>query len=108
MISDQSVYACNMNALTPVERVRHGVNTAKLMKNLQGIQEEANGYSLRFAKETRNIQQIAEFISFERLCCPFFDFVVQVRAEAESVELQISGPEGVKDFIRSEFREVFA
>ncbi|SRR5258708_39586877 len=108
MISNQSVFACNMNALSPVERVRHGVNTVRLMKNLQGIQENMNGYSLHFAKETRNIRQIAEFISFERLCCPFFDFMVQIRAEDEYVEVQISGAEGIKDFIRSEFGEAFA
>jgi hypothetical protein len=106
MITGHTDFVCNMNALTPDEREGHGRNTASLMKTLQGVQEEANGYSFHFASETRTILQIAEFIALERLCCPFFDFTLQVRAGDQSVALQIAGAAGVKDFIRSEFGEV--
>src|SRR5581483_8608605 len=87
------VFACNMNALTLKERTQHVANTSQLMKTLHEVREEANGYSLHFANETRIIRKIAEFISLERLCCPFFDFTLQVKAEDTSVALQIAGAE---------------
>lgn len=99
-------FACDMSALSPVERVKHLANTARLIKTVQGVHEQGRGYSLQFANETATILWVAEFISLERLCCPFFDFVLQVEAGNEYVALQITGPEGSKDFIRSEFGEM--
>jgi hypothetical protein len=106
MISNQPGFVCNMSVLTPHERERHSQNTTNLMKTLQGVAEVANGYSFHFANETQTILQIAEFISLERLCCPFFDFTLQLRAEDKSITLQIAGTDGIKDFIRSEFGEI--
>jgi len=103
MSSDPSVFACDMNALTLAERVRHGVNTSRLLKSLQGVDENANGYALHFSNETQTIQQAAEFISLERLCCPFFDFSLHVGPGNEPIDLRLTGADGIKDFIRSEF-----
>jgi hypothetical protein len=106
MNTNQSVFACNMGALSPVERVRHLANTAQLIKTVRAVQEQDQGYSLRFANKSATILQVAKFVALERLCCPFFDFALEVRAGADSVALEITGPEGIKDFIRSEFGEV--
>lgn len=103
---NQAGFACNLSALSPVERVKHLTNTGRLMKTVQAVQEQGRGYSLQFANERGTIVQVAEFISLERLCCPFFDFALQVEAGNESVALQISGPEGIKDFIRLELGEM--
>jgi hypothetical protein len=103
MTSSSTAFACDMNALTPAERERHGRNTELLLQSLQRVDEEVNGYSLRFANETQTIVRIAEFISLEKLCCPFFDFTLQVKSEDQSVILELTGTEGIKDFIRAEF-----
>jgi hypothetical protein len=105
MNSTPPAFACNMDALTLTERMRHVANTAHLMKTLRAVREDANGYSFQFANETQVIRKIAEFVSLERLCCPFFDFTLQVKAEDASVSLQIAGAQGIKDFIRTEFSE---
>jgi hypothetical protein len=45
---------------------------------------------------------LAEWIGNERLCCPFFDFDLRVGDASAPMSLKISGPEGVKQFIRAE------
>ena len=47
----------------------------------------------------------AEFISLERLCCPFFGFELQVKREGGSVWLSLTGRDGVKPFIMAEIGE---
>ena len=45
---------------------------------------------------------LAEFITLERTCCPFFQFGLEVELGADSAWLQITGPEGVKPFLELE------
>jgi len=44
----------------------------------------------------------AEFISLEKLCCPFLAFRLDIDAEGGPVKLRLTGREGVKAFIREE------
>ena len=48
------------------------------------------------------IAKLSEFISLEKLCCPFLKFVIEVEAEGGPVWLRLTGREGVKAFIREE------
>ena len=48
------------------------------------------------------IVQVAEFISLEKLCCPFLNFEIEVEAENGPVWIKLTGREGVKEFIREE------
>jgi len=48
------------------------------------------------------ILQAAEFVSLEKLCCPFLNFEITVEAENGSVWLKLTGREGVKAFVREE------
>jgi hypothetical protein len=53
--------------------------------------------------EATTIQDLAEFITYERLCCPFFDLEIVVEREGGPAWLRLRGREGVKEFIRIEF-----
>ncbi len=44
----------------------------------------------------------AEFITRERLCCPFFRFELALEPGSEALALRLTGPEGVREFIRQE------
>lgn len=44
----------------------------------------------------------AEFISLERLCCPFFGFALDVAPEGGALWLSLTGRDGVKPFIAAE------
>jgi hypothetical protein len=97
------VFACNMKAMSPEERKRQsevlspGLRASKLTSK-----ELADGYEFQFPSDAKTYQMLAEWIGNERLCCPFFDFDLRVGDVSAPMSLKISGPEGVKQFIRAE------
>ncbi len=94
---------CNMAVLTPAQRESHIRTSTGLIDALQGVQGVENGYELLFPNETKFITQIAEFISNERLCCPFLDFTLKVASDREPVSFTLTGPVGTQEFLRAEF-----
>ena len=95
--------ACNMDMFTPAQREAHIRTTTELIHAVQHVQGVENGYELRFANETELITQIAEFISNERLCCPFLDFTLNVASDKEPLSFTLTGPSGTQEFLRAEF-----
>ena len=92
-----------MNALSPAQRERYKVVIANLNENRLAIKELVDGYAFRFKADAQSIQEAAEFIVYERLCCPFFDFELAVEQDSNRVWLRLRGQEGIKEFIRDEF-----
>lgn len=99
----QSAFVCNMGALSAAERERYKQLIEKLNENRQAIKELADGYAFRYKAESQLIQEVAEFIAYERLCCPFFDFELAVEQDSDRLWLRLRGENGVKEFIRDEF-----
>lgn len=94
---------CNMNVFTPAQRDAHIQTTVELMQGRQRVREVESGYEFRFPNETQYISKIAEFISNERLCCPFLDFNLNVRSSDDTLSLTLTGPLGTQEFLRHEF-----
>jgi hypothetical protein len=69
----------------------------------------SKGASCRMAMHSRwtlvklTRTHLVEWIELERKCCPFFGFEIRWTPKDEAVWLNLSGPEGVKDFILDEF-----
>lgn len=101
--SNESPFACDMAALDATQRLRWDALLRQLSEKKQELQELLDGYALRFPAESQLVRDVAEFITYERLCCPFFDLELVVEREGGPLWLRIKGREGVKDFIRSEF-----
>ncbi len=99
----ESPFACNMLALDAEQRKRHEVLVHSLRDWHSEIRELPNGYAFRFSSDAKMIQDLADFIANERLCCPFFDFELKLERENGPLWLGITGREGVKPFIRMEF-----
>jgi hypothetical protein len=69
-----------MLALSPEERQSHQALIGRLFgKLVLEARELADGYAYRFAGE--HYQLVAEFITHERLCCPFLTFGLTVAPE---------------------------
>jgi hypothetical protein len=49
------------------------------------------------------LAELAEWVSAESKCCPFFDFHIDVEREGKLLCLRLTGEEGIKPFIRDEF-----
>ncbi len=101
MNKEEAVFACNPSALDREQRARYGVLIKQLTAAKQEVNELADGYALRYPANPQTIKDVAEFVAYERLCCPFLNFEMAV--EGENLSLRLKGKEGVKEFIKAEF-----
>jgi hypothetical protein len=106
-MSSDTTLACNMGVFTPAQRDSHIQNTMDLVQSMQGFEEIENGYEFLFPNQTAFISKVAEFIANERLCCPFLEFTLLVKANDELISLALSGPAGTQEFLRAEFSGAF-
>ena len=72
----------------------------QLFETTQQVQELPNGFALRFLNEPGKFMEIAKFIENESLCCPFFDFSVEVKPHRGPLWLRLIGGEGVKELLQ--------
>jgi hypothetical protein len=98
----ESPFACDMNAIEPGRRQKHLETIDALFRAVISIRELPNGYAFRLSNESDVLLRAAEFVSLERLCCPFFGFALEVEPEGGAVWLSLTGREGVKPFIMAE------
>ncbi|GAC1385436.1 MAG: hypothetical protein NVS4B7_09000 [Ktedonobacteraceae bacterium] len=73
-----------------------------IFKNVQQVQELADGYAFRYPGAVAWATKLTEFITFERACCPFFTFELIFEPEQGPIWLRLRGGEGVKEFIQQE------
>jgi hypothetical protein len=92
-----------MGIFTPAQHESHVQTTTELIQSVQVVQEVANGYEFVFPNESELIIKIAEFISNERLCCPFLKFSLSIVSNIEPIALSLTGPTGTQEFLRAEF-----
>ena len=100
---DEIPFACSLTALTAAERAHHSDLSKELHSAVKDVRELDNGYAFQLSGEAKTISMVAEWISLERLCCPFFTFQLEVASESKPMWLRMTGREGVKEFMRTEF-----
>jgi hypothetical protein len=97
------VFACDMKGMTPAQRKRHTETLSPaLMSAKLNTSELADGYAFQFPSDAKTFAIVSEWVGNERLCCPFFAFDIHVGDSAEPMVLKITGPAGVKQFIKAE------
>ena len=99
---DRKAVACNLNALNRGEQARRSVLARELSSMSVGMEALPDGYGFRYAADSSTLMKIAEFVSMERLCCPFLSFTIEVEPANASIHLRLSGGDGVKQFIADE------
>jgi hypothetical protein len=100
--------ACSLAAIGPAELPRHREVAAALFGSAIETQEDAGGYSFRLPPDTATVLLAAEFVTRERLCCPFYTFTIEVGPAGGSLWLRLTGPEGAKEVLRSGLDELLA
>jgi hypothetical protein len=98
----ESPLACDMTAIEPERREQHIATAGQVFRAVTDIRELPGGYAFLLPDEPDTLVKAAEFISLEKLCCPFLGFVLEVESEGGDVWLRLTGREGVKAFIREE------
>jgi hypothetical protein len=103
-MTTQSRFYCNLKALNPTERTQHKQLTDKLIAARKEIVETGKGYEFQFNPATVSLAELADWVAAEGKCCPFFDFHIDLEREGSLLCLRLTGEDGTKAFIRTEFQ----
>jgi hypothetical protein len=103
-VTAQSRFYCNIKALNRAERARHKQLSEKLNAQRKEIVETEKGYEFQYSPADVSLAELAEWVGAESKCCPFFDFHIDVEREGKLLCLRLTGEEGIKAFIRVEFK----
>jgi hypothetical protein len=102
-MSVDATLACEPNALAPEQHERW-VELSKLVYGaIEEIRELTDGYAARLPSSSDMLLLLAEDLTLERLCCPFMRFTVEIEPRHGPFWLHLTGPAGVKDFLRIAF-----
>ena len=103
-INDTSPIVCQRDtgAFDLVKRERYEAVMEEMRSNIQELKELPDGFAFRFPSDPAVIVNLAEWITLERQCCSFFNFVLEVEADDGPVWLSLTGTEGVKELLQSE------
>jgi len=99
-MEDQTL-ACDLTAIPPSVREEHIVTAPQLFQMAQEVQELPDGYAIRFVNEPGKFMAIAKYIENERLCCPFFNFELEIKPNGGALWLRLTGGEGVKELLKA-------
>jgi len=101
---DSAPIACNIKAISSTERPRYNDLIKRLRIAVQDRKELLDGYAYKLETKKITLPEVAEWITMERLCCPFLTFQLDVKGNGDS-QLTMQGPDGVKAILREEFPE---
>jgi len=95
--------ACDLGALSSEQRVREQALLAEFRAVFQDPRETDRGFIVVIPDDPALLSRLVEFLSLERLCCPFLTFDLSIPAERRPLTIHIHGQPGVKAFLRSAF-----
>jgi hypothetical protein len=95
--------ACRMDALTPPERDRRSAVLSLLRDRLLEVAETEDGLAFHLRGDPDVPALVREFIAYERRCCAFLRFGLDVRIPGAPVVLRMGGGPGVKEFLKQVF-----
>lgn len=91
MDTTETPIVCNLAAFTPEQRARHRALGVEMKAALLGVDEIADGYRFHYLGSAFWVLQLAEFVTLERLCCPFFTFTLEATSDEAEGRLTITG-----------------
>jgi hypothetical protein len=87
---------------TPELRQRKETVIKSLKAQIIEKKELKNGFTYKFTGTDKMVDELAEFVKTERVCCNFFVFNLSISGDKSAAWLEITGPKGAKDFIKTE------
>jgi hypothetical protein len=94
--------ACYWSALADEQQKRQRSLYRRLREDVREVRELDDGYAFRHSPDEDVLLAIAEFVSNERLCCPFFDFAITVERGGGAVWLRMTGKGEAKHVLEAE------
>ena len=93
--------ACDFTAMDTEQRRRYRALRRRLSEDLHEARELEHGYAFRHSSEAEMLIAMAEYITLERLCCPFFDFAIEVGRDGGEVWLKMTGGQEAKRILQA-------
>lgn len=97
------VIACNPKAISAEQKPRYAALTKRLRTAARGMQDLPDGYAIRLDSKSITLPETAEWISMERLCCPFLKFELSTSGNQSEWTLKLTGPAGSKAILEAAF-----
>ncbi len=91
--------ACNAGAFDAERQGRYRELVAALQARVEAVVELPNGYAFQFPSEAAVCQEVMEFATLERLCCPFLVFHLELAPGQGPLTLSLTGPTGAKAIV---------
>jgi len=91
--------ACTLTSAALQERRRTVLQ--KVRSAVVETVELENGYAYSIPGEW--FEEVAKLIDLERQCCPFLTFTMTVAGNNGPIRLELTGPEGTKEFLQATF-----
>lgn len=98
-----SLIACNLKAIGASERPHYNDLMKRLRAATRDRSELPDGYAFKLDGKAINLPEVAAWISMERRCCPFLTFQLSASGDKANWLLKLTGPEGVKTLLITEF-----
>lgn len=99
-----AILACNLEALTPAQRQRRAELFQRLEASWREVEELAIGYRVRVEPAPGVLEELAEWIDLERLCCSFLSFEIETAQAGGQTWLRLTGPLRAKELLQSWLR----
>ena len=98
-----SVFACNLKAISAAERPRYNDLMKRLQTAIRHRNELPDGFLFKLDGSTITLREVAEWMTMERLCCPFLTFQLSASGDRTDWLLKLTGADGVKPLLQTEF-----
>ena len=95
--------ACNLGAISAAERPRHYALAKRIKAAMSERRELPDGYGFVLQPVGVSLPELAQWISLERLCCPFLKFQLEVSGQEDFWRIQLTGPTGAKAILDGAF-----
>lgn len=93
--------ACDLTAIPDTDRKQHIFTVQQIFQAVQHAQELPDGYAFQLPNEAGMFMSLAQFVENERLCCPFYNFVIEVEHNGGPLWLRLTGGDGVKEILKA-------
>lgn len=100
--------ACSHSVFTKEQRTAYKRIWEALETRRIRISELENGLQHQFPGDAETLRLVNEWVSMERICCPFLTFSVIASHEEKPVLLQLTGNEEVKSFLKESIQASIA
>jgi hypothetical protein len=94
--------ACNLKAMGSRDRRRYNDLMKRIRAAVRNRKTLPDGYAYQLDQKAITLPEVAEWMTLERLCCPFLKLELSATGQQMDWGLTLTGPDGVKPLLQAE------